>query len=678
MSEQPGVYWGQVVKRFASDALSWPLHDKYKEAADALSSAAPLPPIPEEDPDAANGSYENGRRNRANTIEKLDSCRDASSFHGAPILDPQDYERLGKGAEKLANKTTAVVRLVDDLYGLKGLPAEERAEGLTSAFASIACKASSIKEMELAEKIAENTQQGGYCFVDTERENRADMPLHIKKRLERVRGLNKICKIKSKQAKSLNFWLHKKWKRTPADGLDYCLRNGLTRTKLGRLKRFLGFEVIPDPKDVFGPLCDLQKKLREQGFFRPCSKLVGEVAKKLKEKDKEGRGEYFTAFTVNPADYIRLLMKDEWGGEYFSTNVDLSEERVIGQEWVVSIDGSSGSGLADGGGCVSLMMRPLCVPNEALYRVDLSCCLGIANWQENVNTITSLFEAPEIKTGGTLLSTTGIVLQKGPHAGKTVKIEFHGTADQSAELKGKEHAGASCAASCGNCFQNDKEMQTLKRLEKWVPKDANFNLRRPTRQEGGSSASEAELNAEEGDKIPPPCEEEEEAKRKEGEETKKAKIQPLCRHECNCPLEPNEEGKQCGRKVLYEMNSLWRDSILINTDTLISVANPELSKKPTAPKFVWPKKSLQGRTVVKLSLQHKDMFRMCHMTDTKERIMQTSLFRCLHVLCMTTDLDMKGAGNYAAALWQLKDLFLQIHKHMGVKWNGTLHRLEHA
>eukprot|EP00820_Chromera_velia_P016450 Cvel_26032.t1-p1 / transcript=Cvel_26032.t1 / gene=Cvel_26032 / organism=Chromera_velia_CCMP2878 / gene_product=hypothetical protein / transcript_product=hypothetical protein / location=Cvel_scaffold3033:1-568(-) / protein_length=189 / sequence_SO=supercontig / SO=protein_coding / is_pseudo=false len=88
MSEQPGVYWGQVVKRFASDAPSWPLHDKYKEAADALSSAAPLPPIPEEDPDAANGSYENGRRNRANTIEKLDSCRDAPSFHGAPILDP--------------------------------------------------------------------------------------------------------------------------------------------------------------------------------------------------------------------------------------------------------------------------------------------------------------------------------------------------------------------------------------------------------------------------------------------------------------------------------------------------------------------------------------------------------------------------------------------------------------
>uniref|UniRef100_A0A0G4HQV8 Uncharacterized protein n=1 Tax=Chromera velia CCMP2878 TaxID=1169474 RepID=A0A0G4HQV8_9ALVE len=163
------------------------------------------------------------------------------------------------------------------------------------------------------------------------------------------------------------------------------------------------------------------------------------------------------------------------------------------------------------------------------------------------------------------------------------------------------------------------------------------------RQGGGSSASEAELNAEEGDKIPPPCEdsEEEEAKRKEGEETKKAKIQPLCCHECNCPLEPNEEGKQCGRKVLYEMNSLWRDSILINTNTLISVANLELSKKPTAPKFVWPKKSLQGRTVVKLSLQHKDMFRMCHMTDIKERIMQTSLFRCLHVLRMTTDLDVK-------------------------------------
>uniref|UniRef100_A0A0G4FA11 Uncharacterized protein n=1 Tax=Chromera velia CCMP2878 TaxID=1169474 RepID=A0A0G4FA11_9ALVE len=198
------------------------------------------------------------------------------------------------------------------------------------------------------------------------------------------------------------------------------------------------------------------------------------------------------------------------------------------------------------------------------------------------------------------------------------------------------------------------------------------------RQGGGSSASEAELNAEEGDEIPPPCEEEEEAKRKGGEETKKAKIQPLCRHECNCPLKPNEEGKQCGRKVLHKMNSLSRDSILINTDTLILVVNPELLKKPTAPKFVLPKKSLQGRTVVKLSLQHKDMFRMCHMTDTKERIMQTSLFRCLHVLRMTTDLDMKGAGNYAAALWQLKDLFLQIHKHTGVKWNGTLHRLEHA
>uniref|UniRef100_A0A0K6S853 Uncharacterized protein n=1 Tax=Chromera velia CCMP2878 TaxID=1169474 RepID=A0A0K6S853_9ALVE len=425
MSEQPEVYWGQVMKRFTSDAPSWPLHDKYKEAVDALSSAAPLLPIPEEDPDAANGSYENGRRNRANMIEKLDSCRDAPSFHGAPILDPQDYERSGKGAEKLADKTTAVVGLVDDLYGLKGLPAEERAEGLTSAFASTACKASSIKEMELTEKIAENTQQGGYRFIDTEREKRADMPLHIKKRFERVRGLNKMCKIKSKQAKNLNFWLHKKWKRTPADWLDYCLRNGLTRTKLGRLRRFLGFEVVPDPKDMFGPLCDLQKKLREQGFFRPCSKL----------------------------------------------------------------------------------------------------------------------------------------------------IEFHGTADQSAELKGKGHAGASCAASCGNCFQNDKEMQTLKGLEKWVPKDANFNPRRPTRQGGGSSASEAKLNTEEGDEIPPPCEEEEEAKRKEGEETKKAKIQPLCRHECNCPLEPNEEGKQCGRKVLYEMNSLWRDSILINTDTLISVAN---------------------------------------------------------------------------------------------------------
>eukprot|EP00820_Chromera_velia_P025510 Cvel_34178.t1-p1 / transcript=Cvel_34178.t1 / gene=Cvel_34178 / organism=Chromera_velia_CCMP2878 / gene_product=hypothetical protein / transcript_product=hypothetical protein / location=Cvel_scaffold5777:1-3018(-) / protein_length=673 / sequence_SO=supercontig / SO=protein_coding / is_pseudo=false len=531
---------------------------KRKRRMNALSSAAPLPPIPEEDPDAANGSYENGRRNRANTIEKLDSCRDAPSFHGAPFLDPRDYERSGKGAEKLADKTTAVVGLVDDLYGLKALPAEERAEGLTSAFASIACKASSIKEMELAEKIAENTQQGGYRFVDTERENRADMPLHIKKRLERVRGLNKICKIKSKQAKNLNFWLHKKWKRTPADWLEW-----------------------------------------------PHPDKVGEA-----EKVSGVRGYY-----------IRLLMEDEWGGEYFSTNADLSEEGVIGQEWVVSIDGSSGSGLADGGGYVSLMMRPLCVPNEALYRVDLSCCLGIANWQENVNTITSLFEAPEIKTGGTLLSTTGIVLQKGPHAGKTVKIEFHGTADQSAELKGKGHVGASCATSCSNCFQNDKEMQTLKGLEKWVPKDANFNPRRPTRQGGGSSASEAELNAEEGDEIPPPCEEEEEAKRKEGEETKKAKIQPLCRHECNCPLEPNEEGKQCGRKVLYEMNFLWRDSILINTDTLIPVANPELSKKPTAPKFVWPKKSLQGRTVVKLSLQHKDMFRMCHMTDTKERIM---------------------------------------------------------
>uniref|UniRef100_A0A0G4F9U4 Uncharacterized protein n=1 Tax=Chromera velia CCMP2878 TaxID=1169474 RepID=A0A0G4F9U4_9ALVE len=332
MSEQPGMYWGHVVKRFASDAPSWPLHDKYKKAADALSSAAPLPPIPEENPDAANGSYENGRRNRANTIEKLNSCQDAPSFHGAPILDPRDYERSGKGAEKLADKTTAVVGLVDDLYGLKGLPAEERAEGLTSAFASIACKASPIKEMELAEKIAENTQQGGYRFVDTERENRADMPLHIKKRLKRVRGLNKMCKIKSKQAKSLNFSLHKKWKRTLADWLDYCLRNGLTRTKLGRLRRFLGFEGVPDPKDMFGPLCDLQKKLREQGFFRPCSKLVGEVGKKLKEKDKEGRGKYFTAFTVNPADYIRLLMEDEWGGEYFSTNADLSEEGVIGQE----------------------------------------------------------------------------------------------------------------------------------------------------------------------------------------------------------------------------------------------------------------------------------------------------------------------------------------------------------
>uniref|UniRef100_A0A0G4IAG1 Uncharacterized protein n=1 Tax=Chromera velia CCMP2878 TaxID=1169474 RepID=A0A0G4IAG1_9ALVE len=289
-------------------------HNKYKEAPDALSSAAPLPPIPEEDPDAANGSYENGRQNRANTIEKLDSCWDAPSFHRAPILDPRDYERSGKGTEKLADKTTAVVGLVDDLYGLKGLPAEERAEGLTSAFASIACKASSIKEMELAEKIVENIQQGRYRFVDTERENRADMPFHIKKRLERVRGLNKICKIKSKQAKSLNFWLHKKWKRTPADWLDYCLRNGLTRTKLGRLRRFLEFEVVPDPKDMFGPLCDLQKKLREQGFFRPCSKLVREVAKKLKEKDKEGREEYFAAFTVNPADYIRLLMEDEWGG----------------------------------------------------------------------------------------------------------------------------------------------------------------------------------------------------------------------------------------------------------------------------------------------------------------------------------------------------------------------------
>uniref|UniRef100_A0A0G4I2J7 Uncharacterized protein n=1 Tax=Chromera velia CCMP2878 TaxID=1169474 RepID=A0A0G4I2J7_9ALVE len=203
--------------------------------------------------------------------------------------------------------------------------------------------------MELAEKIAENTQQGGYYFIDTERENKADMPLHIKKRLERVRGLKKICKIKSKQAKSLNyFWLHKKWKRTPADWFGYCLCNGLTWTKLGRLRRFLGFEVVPDPKDVFGPLYDLQKKLRKQEFFRPCSKLVGEVAKKLKEKDKEGREKYFAAFTVNPADYIRLLMEDEWGRGYFSTNAGLLEEGVIGQEWVVSIDGSSGSGLADG------------------------------------------------------------------------------------------------------------------------------------------------------------------------------------------------------------------------------------------------------------------------------------------------------------------------------------------
>uniref|UniRef100_A0A0G4HQN7 Uncharacterized protein n=1 Tax=Chromera velia CCMP2878 TaxID=1169474 RepID=A0A0G4HQN7_9ALVE len=88
MSEQPGVYWEQVVKRFASDTPSWPLHDKYKEAVDVFSSVAPLPPIPEEDPDAANGSYENGRRNRANMIEKLDSCQDAPSFHGALILDP--------------------------------------------------------------------------------------------------------------------------------------------------------------------------------------------------------------------------------------------------------------------------------------------------------------------------------------------------------------------------------------------------------------------------------------------------------------------------------------------------------------------------------------------------------------------------------------------------------------
>uniref|UniRef100_A0A0G4F1U7 Uncharacterized protein n=1 Tax=Chromera velia CCMP2878 TaxID=1169474 RepID=A0A0G4F1U7_9ALVE len=455
MSEQPGVYWGQVVKRFASDAPSWPLHDKYKEATDALSFAAPLPPIPEEDPNAANGSYENGRRNRANTIEKLDSCPSIER----PSLTPETMR-------------------------------EERVEGLTSAFASITCKASSIKEMELAEKIAENTQQGGYRFVDIERENRADMPLHIKKRLERVRGLNKMCKIKSKQAKSLNFWLHKKWKRTPADWLDYCLRNGLTRTKLGRLRRFLGFEVVPDPKDVFGPLCDLQKKLREQGFFRPCSKLVGEVAKKLKEKDKEGRGECFTAFTVNPADYIRLLMEDEWGREYFSTNADLSEEGVIGQEWVVSIDGSSGSGLADGCACSGKH-------STDCYRWVCKGSVGPWRWPSWIKEVW-----PDL-------------LHLAMRAAEFICIRrFHTTMWRS-------------ACMCQEC-----------------------------RQGGGSSASEAELNAEEGDEIPPPCEEEEEAKRKEGEETKKAKIQPLCRHECNCPLEPNEEGKQCGRKVLYEMNSL--------------------------------------------------------------------------------------------------------------------------